>query len=162
MNKAYLLTGGNVGNRKEYLEKSAGHIAMDCGKIVKKSALYETAAWGKTNQAAFLNQALELHTPFSVVDLMLQLLIIEERLGRKRMEKYGPRIIDIDILLFNHEIINSATVTIPHPELINRRFALVPLEELTAHYIHPVAGKSIHRLLQICPDPLPVKKFSGP
>jgi 2-amino-4-hydroxy-6-hydroxymethyldihydropteridine diphosphokinase len=161
MNKAYLLTGGNVGNRKEYLEKSAILIGMVCGKIVHQSALYETAAWGKINQAAFLNQALELHTSLAAAELMTQLLAIEEKMGRKRMEKYGPRVIDIDILLFNHQIIRSPIITLPHPELANRRFALTPLNEIAAGYIHPLLKKSIHRLLQICPDTLPVKKFSG-
>lgn len=161
MNKAYLLTGGNVGNRKEYLEIAASHIETDAGKIMKRSALYETAAWGKTNQAAFLNQTLELYTTLAAADLMIQLLAIEERMGRKRLEKYGPRIIDIDILLFNHEIIQTPVITLPHPELLNRRFALVPLNEIAAGYIHPVAKKNIHQLLEVCPDPLPVKKFSG-
>ncbi len=160
MNKAYLLTGGNTGNREQYLLQSANLISAACGKIVKKSALYETGAWGKTDQPAFLNQALELHTLLPAALLMTALLSIEEQMGRKRLEKYGPRIIDIDILLFNSEIIHSLRVTIPHPELANRRFALIPLNEIAPGYIHPVLQKSIAQLLQICPDELPVKKFS--
>ena len=160
MNKVYLLTGGNTGNREQYLLQSANMISAACGKIVKKSALYETAAWGKTDQPAFLNQALELHTLLPAAPLMTALLSIEEQMGRKRMEKYGPRIIDIDILLFNSKTIHSSLVTIPHPELANRRFALVPLNEIAPGYIHPVLHKSVTQLLQICPDELPVKKFS--
>jgi 2-amino-4-hydroxy-6-hydroxymethyldihydropteridine diphosphokinase len=160
MNKAYLLTGGNTGNRKEYLQQAAMLVELACGKIVKKSALYETSAWGKTDQPAFLNQALELDTALPATALMNALLAIEEKLGRKRLEKYGPRIIDIDILLFNQEIINSAFITVPHPELPNRRFALEPLNEIAPNYIHPVLNKTVLQLLQICPDKLPVKKFS--
>jgi 2-amino-4-hydroxy-6-hydroxymethyldihydropteridine diphosphokinase len=160
MNKAYLLTGGNTGNREEYLQQAAMLVELACGKIVKKSALYETSAWGKTDQPAFLNQALELDTALPATVLMNALLAIEEKLGRKRLEKYGPRIIDIDILLFNQEIINSAFITVPHPELPNRRFALEPLNEIAPNYIHPVLNKTVLQLLQICPDKLPVKKFS--
>ncbi len=161
MNKAYLLTGGNVGNREEFLHIAAGMIEIDCGIILRKSAIYETAAWGKTNQDAFLNQALELQTTLTAAALMVQLLAIEEQMGRKRMEKYGPRIIDIDILLYNHEIISSTHLTIPHPQLVNRRFALMPLSEIAPYYVHPHIKKSIHDLLIECQDQLPVKKFFG-
>jgi len=161
MNTVYLLTGGNVGNREQYLQESARLIEAACGKIMRRSALYETAAWGKTDQAAFLNQALELATLLAPGHLMQQLLLIEQKAGRKRMEKYGPRTIDIDILLFNHAIIQSELVTVPHPQMANRRFVLEPLNEIAADYIHPVLKKNIWQLLRDCPDPLPVKKFSA-
>lgn len=160
MNIVYLLTGGNVGNRAQYLQESASLIEAQCGKIVRRSSLYETAPWGKTDQAAFLNQALELSTPLSANQLMEQLLLIEQKIGRKRMEKYGPRTIDIDILLFNHDIIDNPLVTVPHPQMANRRFVLEPLQEIAADYVHPVLQKTIRQLLQNCPDLLPVKKFS--
>ena len=98
MNKAYLLTGGNIGNREETLEKANILIRQHCGHITALSSLYETAAWGKTDQAAFLNQALELMTLLAPGVLMEQLLEIEQTAGRQRLEKYGPRTIDIDIL----------------------------------------------------------------
>jgi len=161
MNTVYLLTGGNVGNRQQYLQESARLIEAACGKIIRRSAIYETAAWGKTDQAAFLNQALELSTLLAPAVLMKQLLAIEQTAGRKRAEKYGPRTIDIDILLFNKEIIQSALLTIPHAQMANRRFVLEPLNEIAPDYIHPVLKKTIARLLQLCPDPLPVKKFSA-
>jgi 2-amino-4-hydroxy-6-hydroxymethyldihydropteridine diphosphokinase len=91
---------------------------------------------------------------------MTALLQAEEAMGRKRLEKFGPRIIDMDILLFNHDIINSDHITVPHPQLVNRRFALQPLADIAAAYVHPVLHKSIAGLLAICPDQLPVKKFS--
>ena len=159
MNSVYLLTGGNVGNRQQYLQESARLIETLCGKIIRQSAVYETAAWGKTDQPAFLNQVLELSTILEPERLMQQLLAIEMVIGRIRAEKYGPRIIDIDILLFNNEVINTALVTIPHPQLANRQFVLTPLNELAAGYVHPVLKKTITELLAVCPDPLPVKKL---
>ena len=161
MNKVYLLIGGNVGNRVQNLQKAVELIDAGCGKITQQSPLYETAAWGKTDQPAFLNQALELHTHLTAPALMTALLQAEEAMGRKRGEKFGPRIIDMDILLFNHDIINSDHITVPHPQLANRRFALQPLADIAAAYVHPVLNKSIAGLLADCPDQLPVKKFSG-
>ncbi|MFT3935463.1 MAG: 2-amino-4-hydroxy-6-hydroxymethyldihydropteridine diphosphokinase [Chitinophagaceae bacterium] len=161
MNTAYLLTGGNVGNRQQNLANAASLIEAKCGKIAQYSALYETAAWGKTDQPAFLNQALQLRTSFSADLLMQALLEIELVAGRKRTEKYGPRTIDIDILLFNHDIIQTPLVTVPHLQMANRRFVLEPLNEIASDYIHPVLKQTIAHLLAICPDKLPVKKFSG-
>jgi 2-amino-4-hydroxy-6-hydroxymethyldihydropteridine diphosphokinase len=159
MNKSYLLIGGNTGNRSGFLEKAAGHINISAGTITRYSAVYETAAWGKTDQAAFLNQALELETALDAPTLMETLLRIEEQLGRRRLEKYGPRVIDIDMLLYNDAVIHTPLLTVPHPELANRRFALEPLNEIAGAYVHPLIKKTIRQLLQECPDPLPVKKF---
>lgn len=161
MNKAYLLIGGNVGNRSQNLHKAIEIIDGDYGKVLHRSGVYETAAWGKTDQPAFLNQALELETSLTAEALMTALLEAEEKMGRKRQEKYGPRTIDIDILLFNNAVINSPHLTVPHPQLANRRFALQPLRDIAAGYIHPVLKKNITQLLSECPDTLPVKKFSG-
>jgi 2-amino-4-hydroxy-6-hydroxymethyldihydropteridine diphosphokinase len=159
MNKAYLLTGGNTGDRREWLQKATSLIEATCGNITKQSSLFETAAWGKTDQPAFLNQALLLHTKMEAPELMHELLRIEEQLGRKRVEKYGARIIDIDILLFNDAVIDTSLVRVPHPELPNRRFALEPLCELAPNFIHPVLQKTIAQLLKDCTDRLPVKKL---
>ncbi|MEJ7769970.1 MAG: 2-amino-4-hydroxy-6-hydroxymethyldihydropteridine diphosphokinase, partial [Chitinophagaceae bacterium] len=99
LNTAYLLTGGNVGDRRNYLQLAVNLINDQCGRIVKTSALYETAPWGNANQATFLNQALEIQTAYTATELMRRLLNIEEQMGRERFEKNGPRTIDIDILL---------------------------------------------------------------
>jgi len=122
--------------------------------------MYETAAWGKTNQPSFLNQALELDTSLTAAQLIRCLLKTEKMMGRVRVEKYGPRIIDIDILLFNNEIHNNHLLKLPHPEMQNRRFALLPLAEIAPDVMHPVLNKSIVELLNECSDLLEVKKYS--
>ncbi|MEI9946012.1 MAG: 2-amino-4-hydroxy-6-hydroxymethyldihydropteridine diphosphokinase [Chitinophagaceae bacterium] len=127
-------------------------------KIIKASSLYETAAWGKEDQPSFLNQALEIETALATQQLLKQLLKIEKKIGRVRKEKNGPRVIDIDILLFNNDIINENDLKVPHPELQNRRFALTPLAEIASNIIHPAFKKSILELLKLCPDTLEVKR----
>jgi 2-amino-4-hydroxy-6-hydroxymethyldihydropteridine diphosphokinase len=158
MNKAYLLTGGNMGNREKNLARAKALISELAGKVTKASHLYETAAWGKTDQPSFYNQALEVETTLSPKELLQQLLEIEKKLGRKRDEKYGPRTIDIDILLYGDHICNEPQLRIPHPELHNRRFALTPLAEIGPGLVHPAFQRSITELLAICPDPLEVSR----
>jgi 2-amino-4-hydroxy-6-hydroxymethyldihydropteridine diphosphokinase len=160
MNKAYLLTGGNMGDRKQNLAAAYRHIEEQCGEISKASSLYETAAWGKSDQPPFLNQALELKTSLAPKQLLKTILQIEKKMGRVREEKYGPRLIDIDILLFNNDSYNYPLLIIPHPEMQNRRFVLVPLAEIAASEIHPVFKKTIEELLEVCPDKLEVSKVN--
>ncbi len=160
MNTAYLLTGGNLDNREEQLSAARKLIEEQCGEITTTSSIYETAAWGNTDQPAFLNEALELHTNLNARQLIRRLLKIEKMLGRVRKEKYGPRLIDIDILLFNNEKHDYHFLVLPHPEMQNRRFALLPLSEIAPGLVHPVLNKTIAQLLDECPDPLPVKKYS--
>ena len=158
-NKAYLLTGGNIGNAAEQLAIARDLISQQCGIISNASSLYETAAWGNTEQPAFLNQALELETALNARQLIRHLLKIEKQMGRIRKEKYGPRIIDIDMLLFNTEKHNYHFLKIPHPELQNRRFALLPLAQIAGEVVHPVFNKNIDQLLEECADTLEVKKI---
>lgn len=159
MSDAYILLGGNVGDTAACLRNGRLLLGTECGEVIKQSAIYETAPWGKHDQQNFLNQALLLSTVLSPQQLIRSILEIEERLGRMRVEKYGPRIIDIDILLFNDEVISEPGLTVPHPELQNRRFALVPLLEIADNIIHPVLHKTIGQLLQECPDSLEVSLY---
>ena len=160
MRTAYLLIGGNLGNRKENLAKAVSLINEQCGSLTRSSSIYETEAWGNTDQPSFLNQALEISTSLTARLLMRRVLRIEEEMGRIRKEKLGPRIIDIDILLFENEIHDLRFLKIPHPEMQNRRFVLVPLAEINSNLQHPVLKKTIAELLEECPDDLEVKKIA--
>ena len=160
MRTAYLLIGGNLGNRKENLSKAVSLINEQCGSVIGSSSIYETEAWGITDQPSFLNQALKISTSLNARQLIRKVLKIEEEMGRVRKEKLGPRIIDIDILLFESEIHDLRFLKIPHPEMQNRRFVLVPLAEIDSTLQHPVLKKSIAELLEECPDNLEVKKIT--
>lgn len=159
MNVSYLLTGANLGQRQENLFRAREAIGQQAGAVETSSALYETAAWGMEEQPPFLNQALKIITSLSPSSLIVVLLSIEQSLGRKRNNKYGPRTIDIDILFFNHEIIHEPGLTVPHPQIEYRRFALQCLHDIAPDYIHPVLGKTVGQLLNECADILPVHKF---
>lgn len=161
MNKAYLLTGGNLGDRQQNLAIARDHINEQCGTVTTASSLYETAAWGNTDQPPFLNQALEISTSLNARQLIRHILKIEKLMGRIRKEKYGPRIIDIDILLFNNERHNYQFLKLPHPEMQNRRFALLPLAEIAPDILHPVFNKTITELLNECKDELQVSRIGG-
>jgi 2-amino-4-hydroxy-6-hydroxymethyldihydropteridine diphosphokinase len=159
MNKAYLLTGGNLGNRPLNLARAIDLITESCGKITTQSSVYETAAWGPVSQPDYLNQVLELQTPLAPSDLMHQLLKIEKQLGRHREERYGARTIDIDILFFNNLTVDEEDLIIPHPRLYTRRFVLVPLNEIAPKLVHPILQLTVKELLKKCDDPLNVKKY---
>ena len=160
MNKAYLLTGSNMGDREQQLATAREMLNLLCGNINAASCLYETAAWGNTDQPAFLNQALELETSLNARQLIRRILRIEKLMGRIRKEKYGPRLIDIDILLFNNENHNYPLLKLPHPEMQNRRFALLPLAEIAPEKVHPLLNKTVKELLNECTDELEVKKIA--
>lgn len=158
MNKVYLLIGGNMGDRMANLDIALNLMESNLGKITLLSSKYETAAWGFTEQPHFLNQAVLLQTDLLANDLMLAILNIEKSMGRERSIPLGPRIIDIDIIYFNEEIIDNISVTIPHPKMTARRFVLLPLVEIAPDYIHPILLKSNSVLLKECGDSLAVNK----
>jgi len=157
MNSVYLLIGGNLGKRIENLVVAKSFIEKDIGKIIKASSVYETAAWGITEQPDFLNQVLLIKTKLAAEKMMGLIHFIENKMGRIRSQKNASRTIDIDILFFNDEIINRTNLIIPHPEIQNRRFVLVPLNEIASGLIHPVFKQSIKNLLSTTNDKLEVK-----
>jgi len=161
MNKAFLLLGTNVGDREKNLVVARQMLDPNSGVITNASSVYETAPWGKSDQPAFLNQAVQLMTPLDSGELMRSILRVEALMGRQRTEKYGPRIIDIDILLFNAEQRDDPFLTIPHPGIPDRRFVLVPLSEIAGEIQHPILKKSITELLEHCTDALEVVKYNG-
>ena len=159
MNSAYLLLGSNIGNSRQQLLEATRLIKKNIGKVTRQSKLYVTAAWGNTNQPDFLNQVIVIETKLSATELIKSILTTETTMGRIRTEKNAPRIIDIDILFFNKEIILEKDLIVPHPEIQNRRFVLIPLNELSPGLKHPVLKKTMHQLLETCTDTLDVKKF---
>ncbi|PWS28550.1 2-amino-4-hydroxy-6-hydroxymethyldihydropteridine diphosphokinase [Pedobacter yonginense] len=157
---AYLLLGSNLGNREEILDESLRLIAENIGVISKKSSRYQTEAWGKTDQPVFINQAIAVETPLSAIEVLEKALEIELRLGRIRIEKWGERLIDIDIILFGDEVINiEHKLQVPHPQMQFRKFVMEPLNEIAAEIVHPVLNLTISDLTKKNIDNLAVKKL---
>ena len=157
----YLLLGSNLGDRTALLQVARTQLATTVGKIIATSALYETAAWGREDQPAFLNQALAIRTNLSTDQLLVQCQAVERHAGRQRHERWGSRTLDVDILLFGDVVIDEPSLTVPHKRLAERRFALVPLTEIAGPLVHPQLGATISELLACCPDPLPVQPWPG-
>lgn len=156
----YLLLGANLGNREENLKTAIKFLSLEVGEIISKSSIYETDAWGKTDQPAFLNQAVKLKTSFSALEVLDSALSIEHKLGRERKEKWGERLIDIDILLFGNEIINiEGRLHVPHPQMQHRRFVMEPLSEIAPNVIHPLLKKNILEIATNINDKLEVNKL---
>lgn len=157
---AYLLLGGNLGNREENLDQAIDLIGKGIGEIEALSSRYETAAWGKTDQPSFLNQAVAVKTRLSAVQVLEKALEIEQVLGRVRKDKWGERLIDIDLILFGNEVIDIADkLQVPHPHMQNRKFVMMPLAEIAPEIVHPVSGKTILEITENISDQLDVNKI---
>ncbi|MCY3413850.1 MAG: 2-amino-4-hydroxy-6-hydroxymethyldihydropteridine diphosphokinase [Candidatus Heimdallarchaeota archaeon] len=139
--------GTNVGNRLENLQQCIQGISV-FGTVISLSPVYETLPWGFEDQADFLNMCVEIETEKPPLELLTEIKLLEKRLGRKKTFNWGPRIIDIDILLYGSVVIETENLIIPHPEMIHRAFVLVPLADIAGQWIHPIKGKSISALVE--------------
>ncbi len=153
---AFLLTGSNLGDRFGLMNKARIQIDELAGKVIAHSNFYETAAWGKEDQPNFLNQAIKLETNHTSLELLNILLEIEKSLGRTRDQKWDARTIDIDILLYENEIIENEDLQIPHKHMHERNFTLIPLMEIAGEFEHPIFKKSIETLYWESKDNLDV------
>ena len=152
MNEVYLQLGSNIGDRLDNLNQSIKIITERIGNVLEKSSVYESAPWGVENQRNFLNQVIFVKSnfdPYTILDLVLQ---IEKDMGRIRIEKWGERIIDIDILFIDDLIIESENLCIPHEFIAKRKFVLQPMCEIAPGFIHPKLNKTISQLLEECID----------
>lgn len=154
----YLLLGSNLLTPNYQLQKARQYL-QEVGSIQITSSIYQTSAWGMKEQNDFLNQVIFLKSKLGPQDLLIHIQSIEERMGRKRELKWGPRIIDIDILYADDVQIQTSDLVIPHPEIQNRRFTLVPLSEIAPQFVHPVLMKTHIQLLELCTDLLPVSRY---
>jgi 2-amino-4-hydroxy-6-hydroxymethyldihydropteridine diphosphokinase len=154
MNGIYFIIGGNLGDRLALIEDCKHKIEKEIGIISRSSSIYESASWGETDNPNYLNQVLYVESIFSAKEVLEKALEIEKKLGRTRDKKWESRLIDIDILFFNDEIIDEKDLKIPHPHLQNRKFVLVPLNDIASELIHPILKKSMMVLLDECQDNL--------
>ncbi len=146
MERVYLLLGTNIGDLKENLTTAIDELNKNNIRVIKKSKIYRTKPWGKAEQPDFLNMALEVETSYSPQRLLQKIKEIEEKMKREKTERWGPRIIDIDILFYGTETINEPELTIPHPHFFKRAFAIIPLAEIAPDYIPPSGSKSIREI----------------
>lgn len=161
-NKLTLLIGGNVGDKIFYLKKTIELLSRNLGDVIKKSSVYKTAAWGFESDD-FYNMALVVETSLSPMECLDMTQNIETEIGRKEKSKdgnYSARCMDIDLMFYNDIVLQNERLSIPHQKMQERKFVLIPLNEIMGHYIHPKEEKTISELLRECIDQSEVKKIN--
>ncbi|RYE36319.1 MAG: 2-amino-4-hydroxy-6-hydroxymethyldihydropteridine diphosphokinase [Sphingobacteriaceae bacterium] len=158
MQLVYLLLGSNLGDRNMHVKEALRQLEMQIGRISRTSSVYETQSWGVENQPDYLNLVVEIETLFLPRQILEKTQQIEENLHRKRTKKWDSRTIDIDVLFFGTAVVDLPELKIPHPQIQNRLFTLVPLNELMPDFIHPVLKQTIKQLMQAVQDDLQVIK----
>lgn len=159
MNAVYILLGANLNNPLQQLARARTLLGQRLGKEVCASSIYESEAWGIEDQPIFFNQVLLLESLYNAAHTLGICLQVENELGRIRTKKWGARVIDIDMLYFNKDVVNKEDLIIPHPFIAQRRFTLEPLVEIAADFIHPLLNKSNAQLLRETTDSLQVRKI---
>ncbi len=157
--KAILLLGSNLENPLTQLNTAIERLS-ELGNVRGSSSVYITAAWGKTDQADFYNQAVEIEFEMSPSVLMKKIIEIEQLMGRERINKWEPRIIDIDIIYIEDLIIEDELLNVPHPHMQDRMFVLQPIAELNNAWQHPILKMNVIELIQNCNDKLEVRKLT--
>ena len=155
----YLLTGSNLGERHVNLELAQQRIAAEAGAVLTASAVYETEPWGVHDQPWFLNQVLRISTAHQPQQLLAILKKVEKDISGEKQRHWGERLLDIDILFYGNEIIEEDNLNVPHPQIINRNFTLIPLAEVAPEIVHPLLHKKIKDILKETKDTLKVKKW---
>jgi len=150
---AFLSLGSNIGDKQNNIEAAIKQIESRVGTLIVVSKMYKSSAWGFESDNYFLNNAVKIETELNPQELLTEINKIEKELGRKRTTKgYSDRIIDIDILFYENEIIDEANLKIPHPLLQERKFVLYPLNDIAANITHPILNKTVGELIQFCDD----------
>jgi 2-amino-4-hydroxy-6-hydroxymethyldihydropteridine diphosphokinase len=154
--------GSNLGDRLSYLRQALSQLAkLEKTSVVNCSSVYETQPVGLKEQPQFLNMVAELDSALSPIDVFRNLKEIENKLGRTGNVRWGPREIDLDLLYYNNKVFTTGELIIPHPEIVNRRFVLIPMKEIASDFIDPAQEASIAELLRSCSDASDVCKFNN-
>lgn len=160
MNKLFLQLGSNLGDREQLIKDAIKFINEKLGKVLSYSKIYESDPWRVDGQKNYLNQIIEAHSSLSAEDSLKVLKDIENELGRVRLEKWGERLIDIDIIFFNNDIIETSDLCVPHKHMHERNFVLIPLNEIAPQYVHPKYNKTVADLLEESKDTENVVKYA--
>ena len=160
MNIVFLQLGSNLGEREVLLQDAIIAIEDRVGLVVEKSKVYESVPWRVEGQENYLNQMLKVKTKMLADDVLSIVLDIEKELGRIRIEKWGERLIDIDIIFYNDSIIETPDLCVPHKHLHERMFVLTPLHNIAPEMVHPKYNKTIEELLNMCKDTELVKEYA--
>lgn len=160
MNIVFLQLGSNLGNRESLLQNAITEIENRVGRVIEKSKVYESTPWRVEGQENYLNQILKVKTELLADDVLVTILDVEKELGRVRLEKWGERLIDIDIIFYNDAIIETPQLCVPHKHMHERMFVLTPLHDIAPDVVHPKYNKTVVELLEQCRDTELVKEYA--